>query len=180
MNISFFPRSTNESFTLTSLRLVCSRIEDYCYKPESLKIFHFLKWEQTLGLCKFNKRVVSGKHSATLATNLNEIFKMTNNDFGNKVCIIDFNDLIKTSISKIMLDHKYVLTKKYTTEIQQSNLLLVIAKSKSMSKFMSKVLKNNFYASWVGFDPNLRIQTAMNDYKEIEEVSPLLFVLIKC
>jgi hypothetical protein len=80
-----------------------------------------------------------------------------------------------------MLDHKYVLTqKKYTTEIQQSNLLLVIAKNTSMSKFMSKVLKNNFYASWVGFDPNLRIQTAMNDYKEIEEVSPLLFVLIKC
>ena len=107
MNIDFFPKPFPESFTLTELRVICKRIEAYCYEEESSPSLSFLKWEQTLSLAKFNKRVI--KSGASLIEEVDLLKVKSLNDFDKKrIYFFDIELLENDSISNLILNCKYL------------------------------------------------------------------------
>ena len=179
MNISYFPKTFVESFSLSDLRIVCKRIEDYCYSNESTSRLPFLKWEQTLGIQKFNKRVLRDAGDSSDKMEVVDIKSLNFLDFRrNKVCLIDFDLLRNDSISSLLLKNIGVIDSREVS-ILPSKCYLLIARKSKLRKFIQKIQKDHFYLSWVGFDPNLRIQTGMNDYVELEKVFNTYFAVFK-
>ena len=177
MNIDFFPKPFPESFTLTELRVICKRIEAYCYEEESSPSLSFLKWEQTLSLAKFNKRVI--KSGASLIEEVDLLKVKSLNDFDKKrIYFFDIELLENDSISNLILncnDRMAMDSKK----LESSKIYLVIARGPRLVKFIKKISKKSSQLSWVGFDPNLRIQTGMNDYLDLKNIYNFYFALVK-
>lgn len=179
MKISSFPKPFIESFSLSDLRIVCSRIEEYCYSKESNLRLPFLKWEQTLGIQKFNKRVLRDVDGTTDKIEFDEIKHSNYSDFWrDRLCLIDLDLLRIDSISSLLSENTGTLDS-IGFSILPSKCYLVIARKSRLKKFISKLRKDHFYLSWVGFDPNLRIQTGMNDYVEIRKFYKTYFAIFQ-
>ena len=179
MIISSFPKAFIESFSLSDLRIVCNRIEEYCYSRESSKILPFIKWEQTLGIQKFNKRVLRDADNVGDTIESNSIKPSGYSDFGrNRFSLIDFDSLKNKKISNLLSEGAERLELS-DFSILPSKCYLVIARKDELIRFIQKLSKDNFYLSWVGLDPNLRIQTGMNNYVEVRKIYDTCFAIVK-
>lgn len=179
MNINFFPKAFVESFTLSDLRIVARRIEEFCYADEYSEWLPFLKWEQTLGLQKFNKRVIRDSYIPSNIVGLDKIKSPGWSDFDRKkVYLLDFDLLLRDQISNLLLKNMGAYVSE-DVSLQPSKCYLLIARKSMLNRFIRKILKGNIHLSWVGFDPNLRVQIGMNDYIELESVYETCFVVFK-
>lgn len=179
MKISSFPKTFVESFSLSDLRIVCKRIDDYCYSNQSTSKLPFLKWEQTLGIQIFNKRVLRDTEVSREKMELADIKSFNFRDIRrNKVYLIDFDLLRNDSISSLLLENIKVINS-HEVSILPSKCYLLIARKSKLRRFIKKIQKDHFYLSWVGFDPNLRIQTGMNDYVELKKEYKTYFAVFK-
>ena len=179
MKINFFPRSFVESFSLSDLRLVCFKIEEYCFAKDSILNFSFLKWEQTLILQRFNRRILWDVHQNSGQVTYEIIKPLDYSDFKqNEFCLIDF-DLLKDSSLLSLLSESKRSCNLNTVLMASSKMYLAIARQEKLEKFIKKNFKDPRYLSWVGFDPNIKVQTGMNQYLYLERSFETCFLIFK-
>jgi hypothetical protein len=130
-------------------------------------------------LQKFNKRLLRDANENSDKVRFENIKSLNYSDFQrNRFCLLDFDLLRDDSISTLLSERKGVCELN-NVSILPSKCYLVIARRSKLKKFIGKILKDHWYLSWVGFGPNLRIQTDMNEFVEIESLFETCFVIFK-
>jgi len=180
MNINYFPRQSFEKFTLGDLRLFVKFAELLLPEISLPEEAYLLKWEQTLAIHNFNKRIVFSDESLSLNSIKNSLHTNSNREFSwDNINIIALSDLEHALHNS--LNRKSIPIAEFISQynfVNESDFILFSAR-KNLEKCLEIIEKFNPHRSWVGLDSNIRLQIGMNIFLELPKKDNRAFLLIK-